>query len=87
VLNEDGKPARDATVALSPRFAWEYSGFSARPNAEGRFSIEGLRQGAYQVNIFGRGRSNNDQRSLQQAIEIAGDTELDFVLEPRNFRR
>ena len=69
-----GQPTGQCSVSLSSKDNWDYS-FSASTNPEGRYRIEGLRAGKYNLSCNWYNQVDSQNLRLSEEIEINGDTE------------
>ncbi len=74
VLGPDEEPMPGAMLTLEPAFKWDYWFLRAWADAQGRFRIDGVREGAYDLRVVGE-RTGNTQRVLVRRIEIRASTE------------
>lgn len=86
ILDGQGQPIRSGMViGLTPVFPWDYTDFGAVADSEGRYRLEGLAEGTYEVNLLKVTLDGGPLYSnLTQTVEVLGDSERDFVFATGN---
>ncbi|MCX7015663.1 MAG: hypothetical protein NTW86_24440, partial [Candidatus Sumerlaeota bacterium] len=70
-----GQPQRGVAIALSPLFLWECRGLQATTDAQGDYTIAGLKPGEYTAGAT----TGSPPRHIAERVLVQGDTRHDFV--------
>jgi protocatechuate 3,4-dioxygenase beta subunit len=75
-VRERGRPVHQVLVKVEARFAWHYRYLEALTDAEGRYRVDGLREGEYEVLVL---EWDARSRWVKKMLEVSGDTRQDFA--------